>query len=387
MSQKMWKNYGGSFFLEHPNVDEKEILENKVYVVKFDQNRGAFYLEYQQDEFKFPYKIYNMNDDLIQRVTKTYNSISNNLGILFNGIKGTGKTVTAKNICNSLGLPVIIVSFNMPGIIDFLSSIPQDVTIFIDEYEKIFGEKQDLLTLMDGVFSNYENSRRAFILTTNNLYINDNLLQRPGRIRYLKTFEDIEPEVIEEILDDMLLYPEFREETLAFISSLQTITVDISKSIIEEVNIHRCSPSEFENIFNVKKNTSKFDISFKTNRGFVKLLKGIMIEPFGLIDSNGNNYESYNLYLNSVYFGEISDRIHKNVYKIKYKSDPYDKNDFGKLSKDEIKSLIQDKLGEIVDNRFENIILDDDFNYIIKIEKSETLHFNYKYNTYADLLV
>ena len=66
-----------------------------------------------------------------------------------------------------------------------------------------------MLSIMDGA-TNSEH-RRVFLLTTNSLYINDNLLQRPGRIRYLKTFKDLTPEIIEEIVDDFLIYKEIPE--------------------------------------------------------------------------------------------------------------------------------------------------------------------------------
>lgn len=55
---------------------------------------------------------------------------------------------------------------------------------------------------MDGVFNSPY--RRVFLLTTNNLYVNENLIGRPSRIRYKKTFGNLQPEVVQEYLDDNL---------------------------------------------------------------------------------------------------------------------------------------------------------------------------------------
>ena len=54
---------------------------------------------------------------------------------------------------------------------------------------------------IDGV---YNACRRLYILTTNQLTLNDNLLGRPGRIRYRFEFSNLLPEAIEEYLKDNL---------------------------------------------------------------------------------------------------------------------------------------------------------------------------------------
>jgi SpoVK/Ycf46/Vps4 family AAA+-type ATPase len=84
--------------------------------------------------------------------------------------------------------------------------------------------------------------RRMFILTTNRLWINENLLNRPGRIRYKKNFSDLTRAQIQEILEDCLAEKEFEEEIIEFMKPLKLITVDIVKSIVSEVNIHKESP-------------------------------------------------------------------------------------------------------------------------------------------------
>lgn len=61
---------------------------------------------------------------------------------------------------------------------------------------------------------------------------------RPSRIRYVKKFENLDLKVVNEYLDDALEVPEARQDLLDFIDSLTISTIDILKTIVNEVNIH-----------------------------------------------------------------------------------------------------------------------------------------------------
>lgn len=273
--KKIWTENQDTFYLRNKSK-QIEKLEKGIYTLEVDPF-GAFYLERIEDTFKFDYKLYGLETALIERVKRTYDQTNRNLGILLNGVKGTGKTVTAKIMCNTLELPVIIVSHPYQGCNMFLNDIPQDIVIFIDEYEKVFDKHSDdekgadMLTIMDGALNAPD--RRTFILTTNNLHINENLIQRPGRIRYLKTFSDLHPSVVDEIVNDRLKYPEFKKDLVKFISELELITVDIVNSIIDEVNMHQESPVAFKDIFNVKKIQGKHNIYLLDEDGQKTLFK------------------------------------------------------------------------------------------------------------------
>jgi DNA-directed RNA polymerase subunit F len=278
---KKWNKNGNSFSLGDVT---NQINDLPIGVYALNQSMFGFYLERLEDQFEFSHKLYGLETRLIDRVVKTWNSTDRNLGILLNGLKGTGKTVSAKVICNRLELPVILVNTNPEGggIPEFLNEIQQEVVVFIDEYEKIFGEDSELLTVMDGVLTG--TSRKLFLLTTNKTYINENMLQRPSRIRYFKTFKDLSPAVIEEIVDDTLSNSKFKHDVISAISNLEIITIDIVKSIIEEVNLHNESPSEFMDIFNVKKITGKYtvyqiDTDDKGKEVETELFKGVKIYP------------------------------------------------------------------------------------------------------------
>jgi hypothetical protein len=249
-------SYGEDNFNIQPTLDEG------IYQLHYNSDKKDFYLEKIQEKFFFGFKLYGVDNTLIKHVVDTYNkqTVKRNIGVLLNGAKGTGKTVTAKLIANKIGLPVIICDTPYPGLAQFLSSINHDCIFFFDEFEKNFRMKceeedcagEDLLSIMDGVY-NSEHCH-IFLLTTNELKVNDNLISRPSRIRYLKSFSDvISRNVLEEFIDDNLKYPEHREEIITFIESLSMATIDIIKSIVEEVNIHNCDVNTFADFFNVKK--------------------------------------------------------------------------------------------------------------------------------------
>jgi hypothetical protein len=179
-------------------------------------------------------------------------------------LKGTGKTVTAELICNELNLPVILVQKHYGGLVSFLNSIQQDVIIFIDEYEKIYNKYDNsLLSVMDGAFRT--DTRKMFLLTTNELSIERNMLQRPSRIRYIKSYTDLTLDVIMEVVDDKLIHTYLRDCTIKMISELPIITMDLVKAVVEEVNIHQQDPALFKDIFNVQGDQADMYNIFRIN--------------------------------------------------------------------------------------------------------------------------
>ncbi len=287
--RKVWNANGNTLYLGSPS-EEFEKLENAIYKVILDPFERACLVKVA-DDFTFDYKLYGLESDLINRVLKTYNATDHgNLGILLNGLKGTGKTVTSKQIANRLNQPIIIVGENRPQFPSFLNSIPQNITIFIDEYEKTFGNASNMLTIMDGASNS--DYRRVFLLTTNELRVESNMIQRPGRVRYLKTFDHLKPAVIKEIVDDILIHKQFTDECVQFISTLETITVDIVKAVLNEVNIHEESPKEFESIFNVKKLRGKYNVSIREEDGsLAEIAANIEVYPRPMYNEGHIGYE------------------------------------------------------------------------------------------------
>lgn len=277
--EKIFRRRGSMFTIQDVD-DNHEILPPGIYVLKLDPRIMVTYLDRIQDCFTFGHKIYSNDFDFIQRVVKTNDAISENMGVLLTGIKGTGKTITAQLLANAYGYPVIILSEDLAEhAVNFISQINQNVTILVDEYEKVYEDRASLLTVMDGVLkSNY---KRNFILTTNTTHIESNLLCRPGRLRYKRNYSEIlDIRVVREIIDDLLKRPEYRDELVEVIQGLSMSTIDIIKVFVEEINIHDKSPKELLEDMNIVME-EKYDIEFfydDSTDGSVKLRMNYMEE-------------------------------------------------------------------------------------------------------------
>jgi hypothetical protein len=293
-----------------------DVLPVGIYNIKTHPMTGKIYLCKVDEDFKFNHKIYGLEKDFVQRVKTTYNSVKDNLGILLNGVKGSGKSVSAKLICNTLNLPVIVVDGKYDYLPTFISELQQNVVIFIDEYEKIYKEDGDVLTVMDGIFKTAY--KHVFLLTTNDLFINRNMLQRPGRIRYVKTYEDLTSDVVEEIIDDMLVNTSHKEDCIQSISNLAIITVDLVKSIIQEVNIHDEAPSKFIDFFNVKSSYGDYLTTIPTDLVLVKdgvITKELFAENINL-ETFKDLREGNHIYHNQEYVAKIVQKYPNNMLKL-----------------------------------------------------------------------
>lgn len=238
MEQNIWIQDGNTFMKGSATTKaHPEGLPKGIYEVR--ESMTGYYLNRLGDSFVFNYKLYGINNEFIEHFIKTYTNTTGNIGVLFNGIKGTGKTVTAEELCNRLGLPVIIVKSckEVDDMLKFLATqINFDCIFFFDEYEKEFKESSAVLSFMDGVHNSQY--RKIFLLTTNELEINSNLLGRPSRIRYVRSFGNLPEETTLELLNDILINKDAVEPVLDLIRQMQIITVDLVKALAQEVNIH-----------------------------------------------------------------------------------------------------------------------------------------------------
>ena len=174
------------------------------------------------------------------------------------------KTVTAKVLCNYLQLPVILVQSigdSNDKLIKYLStSIDFDCIFFFDEYEKEFKDSSDVLSFMDGTYNSIY--RKVFLLTTNELKVDPNLLGRPSRIRYKKSFDNLSEETTREILNDILDDKTAIEKVIELTHSMNIITIDLIKAIATEINIHGAeSLPEIKETFNIE--FSKFTYLYR----------------------------------------------------------------------------------------------------------------------------
>lgn len=262
VEKQKWINEGGILY---PIPGYASLLATpgngifRIYKNVYDKRLG---LEKIAETFNFNFKIYDLDcENVIQRIIKTWSSklfsdSNKNLGVIFNGLKGTGKTIAAKLLSNRMGLPVIVISKPMDGILEFIQSLCFESVILIDEAEKTFDDDREvLLKMIDGV---YNSKRKLYILTTNKLTVDENLLGRPGRIRYIKEFNNLSTKAVNDIIDDNLMDLSLKSGVLKLVDSLEISTIDILKSIIDECNIMGEVPSDL--ILNVPKAKYKLKV-------------------------------------------------------------------------------------------------------------------------------
>lgn len=219
-------------------------VEKGVYQLIESQSYGGKRLGLHRvaDKFTFSFKVYDLGvDDVIDKIFVTWNSkvfidSCKNLGVIFNGIKGTGKTIAAKLLSNKIDIPIIIVSGAHDYLVNFVQALNFECVILLDEAEKTFEDASDmLLKMIDGV---YNEKRKLYILTTNNLTIDDNLIGRPGRIRYIKQFGNLTTKAVMDYVKDNLHDITKTNMVLDMVDSLEISTIDILKAIVDEINIH-----------------------------------------------------------------------------------------------------------------------------------------------------
>lgn len=291
--KKSWQIINNCWFPKDTTSESKSI-KSVVYSLEHDPKLG-FYLKEVADNFKFDFKVYGLEREFIDRFVKTWRHSKGNLGALLNGVKGTGKTVTAEILANELKQPVIMIGRNYTGLPSFFADVHQDVTVLIDEFEKVFKDNIDeevegaydedgnyaprvkssagtsLLSLMDGVYKT--TYRRAFLLTTNEKHIDENLLNRPGRIRYLRNFSDLSAKVVEEIIDDCLVHKTYKSTIIDFLKPLNLITVDIVKSVVAEVNLFNEPAAVCCKDFNVELKRQQYSVYKITGKGKKELIE------------------------------------------------------------------------------------------------------------------
>lgn len=190
------------------NLKTYDSLPVGVYRACFSKMEG-FFLEKQPD-VEVKEKIYGKHEEKVNKILRSFDKFERNLGVIFSGNKGIGKSVAAKLLAkhaNEKGLPVILINEYLPGVSDLLNDIEQEVVVIFDEFDKTYSSRGDdgndkqteFLSLLDG----FGRGKKLYVVTCNNLNrLNDFLVNRPGRFHYHIVFGYPTEDEIKEYLHD-----------------------------------------------------------------------------------------------------------------------------------------------------------------------------------------
>jgi len=255
-TDKEWAREGTQYHMRS-RADKAPKLPGGIYrygVTPF----GAWFLEREADQFTFPFKVYPVGDNSIERITKHWALNPGNLGVLFNGTRGAGKTMNAQMLANRLirdkQIPVVVVRSPIPLQL-VLDAVRQDMMVIFDEFEKSHDKdaQQELLSTVDGMSRNA--FKRLFLFTTNVSDINENFRDRPSRIHYQFEYSKCSDMVIEGLIEDGLPkhLHKFKPDILSYLATRSLCTIDIVKAVLAEVRIFEESPVDFEEMLNISK--------------------------------------------------------------------------------------------------------------------------------------
>lgn len=218
-----------------------DLEPGKVYTVTVDKWSDEIGLQIAPD-LTLPSKIYDTEDntDFIEKVKRSYERTESTLGVMLAGMKGSGKTITAKILAIKSDLPIIVIDKGFrPSFLNKLFKKLDDteVCVLMDEVDKL-GEDYDddyLLRILDGVDTC---GKKLFIFTANESDdINEYLKDRCSRIRYWKEFEEMSASMIKSILEDRLEDKTKINSLIDFIqNNMGCISFDNVCAFIDEVN-------------------------------------------------------------------------------------------------------------------------------------------------------
>ena len=229
------------------------------------------------DDFKLSHgKIYGNSQNRANHIVEAFrkNDAEHNLGVLLSGGRGLGKTLTTRLVIEQLkdDYPIIVISEYMPGMAEFLSHL-KNAVILMDEFEKFMSgninkddneneqtKQESILSVLDG---NTGSAGNLYLLTVNNTHkLDENLISRPGRIRYHYIYESEDASVVRAYCKDNLNDKSKIEEVVNILGSTKYVSMDIISSFVDELNkFPELSPTDVREYFNLDVSTSKLKYS------------------------------------------------------------------------------------------------------------------------------
>lgn len=234
----MFYKEGNKYFPN--NTDIIPIMPLGIYMCKYNDRKYTIESLRISDSFTIPdNNIESIEDSIFKSViVKDFENTEKNIGVLLNGVKGTGKTLLAEKICNELKLPVFVLTELLPKSMleEFFNSLTQKCVIFIDEYDKEYGQSDTLLSVMDGALK--PKHPVLFLLTSNELEINKNMINRPNRILYRRNYFGLDLDVSKQLVMTYVKNESRANEASELVNKIDLLTYDVLFNFINTINNH-----------------------------------------------------------------------------------------------------------------------------------------------------
>jgi hypothetical protein len=234
-----------------------EYLPKGIYELCFSPKMGYFLKLSANDVFNLT-KIYGEVLTWADHVITSFLGSKGNLGALFSGPTGLGKSLAIKYIVSRLyseqHMPVIYIKENMGDFVSFFDSLSGPCVVVLDEFEKMYINsirdshenliyQNDILNLFDSHFD----SHKLFLLSVNEINaLSPYLLNRPGRIRYHFMVRSVSREAIRGYCEDKLVGVEDREKVIKEViheaSKIATFSYDMLDALVSEINLYPDRP-------------------------------------------------------------------------------------------------------------------------------------------------
>lgn len=242
----------------------------KLLTVGFD-DRGIYFE--QMVPVKIPKILYGNIEERSKFIREAHDHYGK-LGVLMEGVKGTGKSLLGNLIINQSDMPCILLNskFPMGAIVQVYRILSQEGTpfiIFFDEFEKMYNqeEQQQMLSILDGTVEH-----KGLTIICTNSKVNHYMYNRPGRIMYRLEYDFLSPEEYKEIFD-RILKDKTSLNTLMSRLIGYPMTYDIVHKIAAELNRGIDVNVMFE-YMNIESTHSRFHITYIDESIYVNPLEG-----------------------------------------------------------------------------------------------------------------